>query len=146
MPASKNGAWKRTFLKALRDTGNIRVAAQAAGVHRSAPYAARIKSQRFRAEWDKALEEAVELLEAEARRRAIAGSDVLLIFLLKAHKPSMYRETIRQELLGGGGGPLAQVVLIQTSEGNIPLGDWRRQLLESATGNGHGMTSEPLGP
>ena len=34
----------------------------------------------------------MELLEAEARRRAMSVSDTLLIFLLKAHKPGMYRE------------------------------------------------------
>ena len=33
-------------------------------------------------------------LEATARRRAIEGSDALLIFLLKAHRPERYRETV----------------------------------------------------
>ena len=43
------------------------------------------------------LEDAVDLLEEEARRRALAGSDLLLIFLLKAHRPQMYRGVINIE-------------------------------------------------
>ena len=34
------------------------------------------------------------MLEAEARRRALAGSDGLLMFLLRAHRPERYRETL----------------------------------------------------
>jgi hypothetical protein len=33
----------------------------------------------------------IDLLEDEARRRAIAVSDLLLIFLLKHHRPECYR-------------------------------------------------------
>lgn len=33
-------------------------------------------------------------------------SDLLTIFLLKAHRPDKYRETTRQELSGPAGGPI----------------------------------------
>jgi hypothetical protein len=39
-----------------------------------------------------ATEDAVDVLEAVARQRAILGSDTLLIFLLKGHRPEKYRE------------------------------------------------------
>jgi hypothetical protein len=47
------------------------------------------------------------LLEAEARRRAMSTSDTLLIFLLKARRPAVYRENARVELTGIAGGPVA---------------------------------------
>ena len=65
------------------------------------------------------------VLEAEALRRALKGtekpvyqngkqvgaireySDLLLIFLLKARRPTVYRENARLELTGVGGGPIA---------------------------------------
>ncbi len=42
----------------------------------------------------RAREDALDVLEAEARRRALAGSDGLLMFLLRAHRPERYRETL----------------------------------------------------
>jgi len=61
-------------------------------------YRWRDRSPTFRREWDIAIEEAVDTLEAAARARALAGDSVLLIFLLKAHRPDIYRETVRHEL------------------------------------------------
>ena len=40
------------------------------------------------------------MLEAVARKRAIIGSDVLLIFLLKGHRPEKYRERYQVEHAG----------------------------------------------
>jgi hypothetical protein len=42
-------------------------------------------------------------LELEARRRAMTTSDVLLIFLLKALRPTIYRENVRLEHTGPDG-------------------------------------------
>jgi len=42
--------------------------------------------------WDDAVDAAVDALAAEARTRAFDGSDVLLMFLLKAHRPQVYRD------------------------------------------------------
>ena len=65
----------------------------------------RRRSEDFAAQWDEALGEGIDLLEAEARRRAVTGidkpvyykgkvvgsitkySDKLLMFLFKAHDP-----------------------------------------------------------
>jgi hypothetical protein len=49
-------------------------------------------------QWDEALEDACDILEAEAWKRARDKSDLLLIFLLKAHRPAKYRETTRHEI------------------------------------------------
>ena len=75
-------------------------------------------SEDFAAQWDEALEEGTDLLEAEARRRAVTGinkpvfykgevvgsipkySDRLLIFLLKAHRPQMFGDGVKVEQPG----------------------------------------------
>ena len=67
-------------------------------------------SEDFAAQWDDALGEGVDILEAEARRRAVTGvdkpvyykgevvgsitkySDRLLMFLLRAHRPQKFRD------------------------------------------------------
>ena len=117
-------SWKPLFLDTLRGTGNVRLAASNADVAPQVAYRARDSSATFRADWDEALEEARELLEAEARRRAAIGvdepvfykgkvvghirkySDNLLMFLLKAHWPEKFRENHAVEHSGPGGGPV----------------------------------------
>jgi hypothetical protein len=75
-------------------TGNVRLASSAAGVSRAAPYKRAQSSAAFAARWTQAREDAIDTLEAEARRRALTGSDALLMFLLRAHRPERYRETV----------------------------------------------------
>ena len=119
-------SWKPLFLDTLRGTGNVRLSARNANVTRQVVYRARDSSAKFRADWDEAIEEARELLEAEARRRAAIGveepvfykgeivghirkySDNLLMFLLKAHWPEKFREnvSIDQRVSGRDGGPV----------------------------------------
>ena len=102
--------WRKRFLKSLSDWGNVRAACHAAGITRPMAYLARDRDPKFAAAWEEALEDGVDLLEVEARRRALRGvekpvfyqgaqvsavreySDVLMIFLLKAHRPEKYRD------------------------------------------------------
>jgi hypothetical protein len=103
-------SWHAVFLGALEATGNVSAAAHRAGVGRATAYRHRAGESDFRAAWDDALEVAMDALEAEARRRALEGWDepvfhggkvcghirkydsALLIMLLKAHRPALYRE------------------------------------------------------
>jgi hypothetical protein len=89
------------FLRSLASTGNVGLSCKAAGIARSTAYEWR-KDEEFAKGWESALEEASDVLEAEARRRGAEGveepvfyqgedvgtvrkySDVLLIFLLKS--------------------------------------------------------------
>ena len=102
--------WKPAFIEVLRTTGNVTLAAQHAGQSRNQVHDVRQRSKRFAAQWDNALEEATDLLEAEARRRAFTGIDEpvfykgkvvgstkkysgpLLMFLLEAHRPQKFRD------------------------------------------------------
>jgi transposase-like protein len=111
------------FLKALAETGNVTESAKAAGVCRATAYRWRDKVPDFALAWDQAIEESVDALELEARRRAIEGaekpifyrgvkiatvqepSDMLLMFLLNGNRPQKYKRQ-RVELTGADGGPL----------------------------------------
>jgi len=92
----------------LRKTGNVSAAARHAGRARAQLYRLRKQDAAFAALWDDALEEAADWLELEALRRAMDGieegryfrgemigtitrySDSLLLFLLKARRPSVF--------------------------------------------------------
>ncbi|RMD89771.1 MAG: hypothetical protein D6807_03020 [Alphaproteobacteria bacterium] len=99
---------RRLFLDALRASANVSAAARRAGMSRSAAYALRQSDASFRAQWDDALEEALDALEEELRRRALEGvekpvfyggkpcgtirsySDQLGMFLLKCRRPAVF--------------------------------------------------------
>lgn len=95
---------RETFIKALTISPNVTRAAKAANMGRVTAYALRNNDAEFAALWDDALEQGVDSLEAEAQRRALEGSDVLLIFLLKTRgKARGYVE--RKEVSAEIGGP-----------------------------------------
>lgn len=86
------GEWRPVFLATLRNSGNVRAACEKAGIARKTAYDHKDRSPEFAAQWDEAIQEACDILEAAAFRRATASSDTLLIFLLKANRPAKYRE------------------------------------------------------
>jgi hypothetical protein len=86
------GAWKPGFLEAFRTYGTVTHACKAVSVGRRTVYDAREADEAFAAEWAAVEDDVSDDLEEEAVRRAKDGSDVLLIFLLKARRPQKYRE------------------------------------------------------
>ena len=77
----------------------MRLSADAAGIDRDAAY--QRAASATRPSWPpgrRPRRTRSTLLEAEARRRALSVSDTLLMFLLEAHRPERYRETIRIDL------------------------------------------------
>ena len=94
--------WRPAFLAALADCGVVRYAAEEAGVSRRTAYRAREADESFRDGWDDALQAGADALEAEARRRALSGSDTLLIFLLKGARPATYRDNAKVDVTTGG--------------------------------------------
>lgn len=99
--ATPEKAWWPRFLEILRASANVRLACSGASIDRTTAYRHRKKYKGFAAAWDDAIEDACDILEAVAWQRARSVSDLLLIFLLKAHRPAMYRETTRHEHSGG---------------------------------------------
>lgn len=116
--------WAPAFLRRLAETSNIKAACAAAGICRSTAYRRRDSDAAFAQAMAEALDDSVDDLELEARRRAYEGcerpvfhqgsqcgtvreySDTLMIFLLKAHRPEKYREIRESRMTGPNGGPL----------------------------------------
>lgn len=124
MVKQNNGDWKAAFLAAFARTGNVSTAAKAAGRNRTYIYEARKADANFAAQWEEAREDAADALELEARRRAVEGferpvfyrgepcgaireySDTLLIVLLKAARPHVYRDNVGVQVGGDPGNPV----------------------------------------
>ena len=92
--------WIKPFLERLADTCNVRASCKFAEISRTVAYKRRGKDADFAALWDGAMEDGIDALEFVARQRATrpdGPSDVLLIFLLKAHRPEKFGDRIRVE-------------------------------------------------
>jgi hypothetical protein len=94
-------ALESRFLDELELTGNVARACTAIGISRQSAYERRKRDDGFAAAWDQAIEVATDALAFEARRRALDSSDALIMFLLRAHRPGIYRDQVRHEHQGG---------------------------------------------
>ena len=109
------------FIEKLRDSGNVRMSCEASGLPRSTAYYWRERFVTFRNEWDDAMEDACDILEATAWKRAVKeGSDRLLMFLLKAHRREKYSE--RAEIKHTGTGDKGEL-LVSFVDSNIKPDD-----------------------
>lgn len=116
VPNAKKRISKRKqqiFLETLRQTGQIKKSAEAAG-YTTSVFLRRLRKEdpEFAQAWDEALEAGIDVLEDEAIRRAHEGiekdvyyqgevvgtevqySDALLQFILRGNKPEKYRENV----------------------------------------------------
>jgi hypothetical protein len=114
----KRRDWKPAWLAAFEELGTVTAACAAVGIGRRTVYDARQADEGFALAWHDLEEATTERMEAEAYRRAVRGvtrdvrhqgvvvgeeqhySDTLLIFMLKARKPEMYRENVKVEHAG----------------------------------------------
>ena len=113
-------AYQRRMLEALARGISPTSAARAAGLGRSTAYLWRQSDPDFAAKWDEAVAEGIDLLEEEARRRAVDGvnkrpiyhrgvqvgeiaqySDKLLIFLLERRRPEVWSRSRNANLPAG---------------------------------------------
>lgn len=89
--------WQEKFLTELAKTGNVTGSCRIAGISKTIAYQYRNDTPAFAEQWKQAIDIAIDALEAAAFKRAKSHSDTLLIFLLKSHRPDVYRETIKNE-------------------------------------------------
>ena len=82
------------FCTALRTGKSIAAAASAAGVGRRTVYGWRENDPAFAAGWDEAFEVGSDYLEDLALQRAEAGSERLLLALLRARRPGRFARTV----------------------------------------------------
>lgn len=123
---------KALFLETFRRSGNIALSARAAQVDRSTYYRWCEHDDQFAAAAGAAVQEAADILEAEAWRRAVQGvkrekgvwhqgeqvgseiateySDTLLIFLLKGVRPEKFRDRYDITSAGARVSPLTVIV------------------------------------
>src|SRR4030095_9043088 len=138
---------KAAFLEAYARAGTAMGAAKLSGVDDRNHYAWLQKSEQYRAQFAIAKERAAQVLEAEARRRACDGyddpiyyngvqvghvrrySDLLMIFLLKAAKPDVYRDYHSVKVQGS-----------MTSQATITV------VHEFRDSHGHVIDSSPVQP
>jgi len=83
--------WRGVFLDKLAECGSVTKAAKRARISRMTAYRERAADETFATAWDVAKERGIDALEDEAIDRAFAGSDILLMFRLKAERPK-YRD------------------------------------------------------
>jgi hypothetical protein len=101
--ARAKGKWQKKFLQVLAESPSVKAACLAAGVSRMTAYRYRQSDPEFAEEWQDAIRQSVDDLEAVAFKLAVEGDAGLIQFLLRCHKPEVYRDTQRHEvgLLGG---------------------------------------------
>jgi len=106
---------KRALLKAYVDLGKIVEACHAVHLDHSMHYYWHRTDPDYAAAFAEAKAMAGERLEEEAIQRAYAGSDTLLIFLLKGAMPQKYGDKVAHT--GDKGGPMVvKVVYDETRE------------------------------
>ena len=108
---------REAFLAQLRLVPNVSAAARAANISRRAAYDWRDDDEEFAAEWDDAVAESVDQLEAVAWERATDQSDRMLEILLKAHRPDKYVDRQRVE---HSGKTVTQIELVPLEGPNSP--------------------------
>jgi len=117
-PASKSespNAKRLAFLRAFAKTGTITAAARAAKSTRQKHYEWLRDDPEYAALYEAAKDEFVESVESTVHALALSGHPILLMFLLKRHKPE-YRDQHKVELGGPGGGPLEVTVRFVSPE------------------------------
>lgn len=108
-PRAATAVARERFLAAFAQSCNVADAARAAGVDRSTHYVW-LRDPDYRKRFLTARENAIDDLEIEAWRRAKAGSDRLLMFLL-----SSYRRRFRQDAAPEGP-PASEMEQMQEAE------------------------------
>lgn len=104
--------WIPAFLETLARSANVTTSVRAAGITQTTAYTRRRTDDGFAKDWDEALDQGIARLEEAARHRALDGVDeplmyqgevvghvkrfdtALTIFLLKAHRPEVYRDRV----------------------------------------------------
>lgn len=82
------------FIAELEGGASVSEACATAHVGRRTVYDHRARDEDFAARWDAAIEQGTDRLEKEGIRRAMEGSDSLLMFLLKGRRRHVYGERV----------------------------------------------------
>jgi hypothetical protein len=95
---SESSAKKLKALELYSETCNVQQACDGAGIHFTTWYKWKREDEDFAEAVEKSKECVADKLEAEAVKRAINKSDLLIIFLLKGLKPHTYHDRVSTEV------------------------------------------------
>lgn len=135
--------WQARFLAALAQAPSVSHAAMAAGVHRSTCYEWRDNNPQFAKAWEQALETAVDGLVVAAFQRALKGSDTLLTFLLRCHRPATYNIPSHAENVNENPDDKKLALNILYSTGNQSLAQLLDFPVHVSMKKGHEYSPEP---
>jgi hypothetical protein len=93
----QNQQWQTLFLRVLRNTGTVRSAAEQIGLTAKEVRTFMRANPAFAEEVADAQLDLQELIEAGAIRDALAGDNLMRIFMLKAMAPERYRDNYRKD-------------------------------------------------
>lgn len=91
------------FLRLIHAGVRVRDAAASVAIHYSTLYRMRDGDPAFAKRWEDATRVKVDHLVREAERRAMNGSDKLIMFLLQSYKPETFAARQRMELTNPDG-------------------------------------------
>jgi hypothetical protein len=95
-----DGARKERWLVSYQSHGTATAACEEVGIHRSTAYEHRKSDPEFAKAWDALESETTKLLEETLYERALNGDTTAAIFMLKARRPSVYRESLNVKHAG----------------------------------------------
>jgi hypothetical protein len=98
--AKGSGEWKPVFLAALQKLPVVHVACQASGISRAEVYRARTRDADFALAWEQALQDGIDVIEAQLMARAIKSDTIASIFILKNRRPEIYGENVNVNVSG----------------------------------------------
>ena len=84
--------WTNKFLAVLAQGSTVEIAARAAGRDRSSCYRRRQADKDFAERWDMAIESGTDMIEQRLIERAMNYSDNLILALMKARRPDVWKE------------------------------------------------------
>jgi len=134
--------WKEQFLDVLKTTNLVSEACKVVGIHRPTAYRHREQDPEFAERWQEVIESSTDVLEQICVRRAAEGSDQLMMFMLKARRPHIYRENVQVEhqhnhVVGGE-------VVLSLTDGRQPIDISAAQRREAARALLAGEAEEDL--
>jgi hypothetical protein len=131
--------WKKNFLEGVRVAATIQAGCDKAGVSRGFINHERKRDPAFEREFQDAIDAAIDYAQQSAFERGKLQSDKLLMFILRSHRPEIYREMKEMQRAGN------------PQEGiNAALSDEERirritELLDRARARRDGLLVEPTG-
>jgi transposase-like protein len=88
---------QRRFIAKLAEGASVASAARQVGMSRAEVYVWRKENPKLAEEWDQVVATSIDLLEDEARKRAMEVSDGMLKLLLKCLRPEVWNPSVRRK-------------------------------------------------